>query len=251
MRHLFRSLFCLSVLALGIQHHAIAETKLPSIFIIMDDIGYRTSDKLAFSLPVEVAFSILPHTPNATLFATHAHEQSRDVMLHLPMASLSSKDLGPGAITTNMMFHEVKTVLGAALESVPFAIGMNNHMGSELTASKEAMQQLMTNLKGLGLFFIDSRTTHLSVAQWVATQQQIPNARRHVFLDHVLTVDFMSQQWAHLLLLARSNGKAIAIVHPHPQTISFLKEKLAALSIHDAQLAPISHYFKAHQRENN
>lgn len=214
------------------------------IYLIIDDMGYRATDINAFYLPQAVAFSILPHTPKAYEFALKAHAQSRDVMLHLPMEAESDKPLGPGAITTSMLTSDVDHTIDSALASVPYAIGVNNHMGSHLTASGPAMQTVMSVLKQYDLFFLDSRTTRYSVAQQVAQEQNLPNARRHVFLDHEQSTEFMQEQWQRLLNLAQRNGKAIAIAHPHPETITFLKQKLAALPEQEVTLRPISQYFK-------
>ena len=105
------------------------------LYIIIDDMGYRATDEQAFALPESVTFSILPHTPQGQAFAERAHAQSRDVMLHLPMEAQSDKPLGPGAITSSMYANEITATFEAALASVPYAIGVNNHMGSVLTAS--------------------------------------------------------------------------------------------------------------------
>lgn len=213
------------------------------IYLIIDDMGYRATDINAFYLPNAVAFSILPHSPKAYEFAIKAHAQSRDVMLHLPMEAESDKPLGPGAITTSMLTTDVGRTIDSALASVPYAIGVNNHMGSHLTASGPAMQTVMDVLKQYNLFFLDSRTTRYSVAQQVAQERNLPNARRHVFLDHVQSSEFMTIQWQRLITLARQNGKAIAIAHPHPSTIAFLRKQLGQLAEQNIILKPIHQYF--------
>ncbi|GGF61194.1 divergent polysaccharide deacetylase family protein [Alteromonas lipolytica] len=214
------------------------------IYLIIDDMGYRPTDDLAFALPTEVTFSILPHTPQGQQFAERAHAQARDVMLHLPMEAQSHKALGPGAITSSMYQDEISHTIDAALQSVPYAIGVNNHMGSQLTASGDAMQTVMNALQETGLFFVDSRTTRHTVAQQIARQYHIPNARRHVFLDHVLTDEFMNTQWQRLLSLAAKHKKVIAIAHPHPETIAFLQQKLANLPANNIALKAMSAYFE-------
>lgn len=222
------------------------------LYIIIDDMGYRATDELAFALPEAVTFSILPHTPQGQAFAERAHAQSRDVMLHLPMESQSDKPLGPGAITSSMYTNEITATFKAALASVPYAIGVNNHMGSVLTASDQALQPLMNAIKNTGLFFVDSRTTRFTVAQQVAREKQIPNARRHVFLDHEQTEAFMNEQWQRAIALTRKHAKVIIIAHPHPGTIEFLQKKLANLPAQQFALKSMHDYFDkpdAPQRE--
>ena len=60
-----------------------------NIAIIIDDMANAKRDAKAFSLPVEVAFSILPHTSHSTAFSQRAAAQQRDVILHIPMESLA------------------------------------------------------------------------------------------------------------------------------------------------------------------
>ena len=244
-RHWFISVCCLAGLLLGVNSGCLAAPKnKATIYVIIDDIGYRYSDAQALVLPNEVTFSILPHTPQGEVLAYRAHSQSREVMLHLPMAAQSDKSLGPGAITPHMVPEEISHTFDSALSSVPFAIGVNNHMGSELTASEDAMAVVMQQIKQRNLFFVDSRTTSKTVAQQVAQQQHVPNARRHVFLDHEQTEPFMQMQWQRLLRLAKRHGRAIAIAHPHPESIAFLQQQLNNLESEQVELRPISHYFQ-------
>ena len=55
------------------------------IALIIDDIGNKPEDIKAFSLPSEITFAILPHTPYSTPFSQLAEQQQREVMLHIPM----------------------------------------------------------------------------------------------------------------------------------------------------------------------
>lgn len=244
-QHWLIQLCCLVGLLAGANAGCLAapENKA-TIYVIIDDIGYRYTDDQALVLPSEVTFSILPHTPLGEALAYRAHGQSREVMLHLPMAANSDKSLGPGAITPQMVPEEISDTFELALNTVPFAIGVNNHMGSELTASKDAMGLVMQQIKQRNLFFVDSRTTSKTVAQQVAQQQHVPNARRHVFLDHEQTEPFMLSQWERLLRLAKRHGRAIAIAHPHPESIAFLQQQLNNLEAEHVELRPISHYFQ-------
>lgn len=228
----------------GYAASQITQYKQPAeIYIIIDDMGYRATDALAFSLPKTVTFSILPHTPQGQSLAERAHAESRDVMLHLPMEANSDKPLGPGAITSLMYEDEITQTLESALTSVPHAIGVNNHMGSVLTASDQAMQTFMSAIKSTGLFFVDSRTTRFTVAQQVARDQNVPNARRHVFLDHEQNTDFMNAQWQRLLALTKHHQKVIVIAHPHPSTIDFLQRQLPSLSASQFTLKSMHDFF--------
>ena len=58
---------------------------------------------------------------------------------------------------------------------------------------------------------------------------KVPVASRSVFLDHELSQEAMKVQWDRLLALAREQGYAVVIAHPHRETLVFLKEHLGEL----------------------
>jgi len=100
------------------------------VAIVIDDIGYRYTDKHALSLPGAVTYSILPHTPFGKALALRANAQQKDVLLHIPMEAENGKKLGPGALTSKMNEAQIVDSLKASFAEIPFAIGINNHMGS-------------------------------------------------------------------------------------------------------------------------
>ena len=80
------------------------------------------------------------------------------------------------------MFHET---FAAGLASVPYAIGVSNHRGSLLTRHPGHMAWLMEEIAAReGMFFVDSYTTHESVAIQMAAESGIAATRRNVFLDN-------------------------------------------------------------------
>lgn len=213
------------------------------IAIIIDDIGAKASDAKAFSLSKQITFSILPHTNYSTQFSYWASQQNREVMLHMPMESLHKENLGAGPILANMYPQEVTSAVLNALETVPHAVGVNNHMGSKLTQMTLQMTSLMQVLERNNLFFVDSRTTKFTKANIIAQQQGVKAARRHVFLDHVQNVAFLERQFARLIEQAEARGKAIGIGHPYPVTLEFLQDKLATLPKH-IELITVSEYLQ-------
>lgn len=211
------------------------------IAIIIDDIGAKASDAKAFTLSKEVTFSILPHTNYSTEFSYWASQQNREVMLHMPMESLHKDNLGPGPILANMYPMEVKSALLNALETVPHAVGVNNHMGSKLTQMTLQMNSLMQVLETNNLFFVDSRTTKFTKANIIAHKMGVKSASRHIFLDHVQTEAFLEQQFNKLIKRAERSGKAIGIAHPYPVTLAFLNKKLASLPS-NVEIITVSEY---------
>jgi len=223
----------------------------PMVAIIIDDMGNRLQDgRRALALPGAVTYSFLPHTPHARNMAKQAHAQGKQVMLHLPMEAHSGKKLGQGGVNQHMTKKQLQQALAEGLQAVPHVVGLNNHMGSLLTQSPESMSWLMQGIReyaGGKLFFVDSRTTSLTVAERLARENQIPTVSRDVFLDNERNPDYIRAQFQQLIRRAKSQGQAIAIAHPYPETIATLAEELAKLEATGVRLVSISQILQTQQ----
>ena len=144
-------------------------------------------------------------------------------------------------LRSNMTPMEFLTTVSDDVESVPGAVGMNNHEGSALTENKEAMKFLMAELKARNLFFLDSFTSPKSVAYATANEFGMKAARRDVFLDNEGdNPAYIREQLDELVEIARKYGKAIGIGHPHPATISELRKWLAETGAQGIEIVPVS-----------
>lgn len=202
----------------------------PAVVILIDDMGDNYERcKAAVDLPGPLNFAFLPHSPFAAKLAKDASRQGQEVILHAPMENTHHRPLGPGALTRDLSEGDYLSQLQNDLDSVPGAVGMNNHMGSLLTTLKLQMEWTMDVVLDNRLFFIDSRTTAESVAWKVARQRGIPYLQRDVFLDHERTLEFIHQQFEKTLEIARREGFAVAIGHPHRVTVQYLQWALPQL----------------------
>ncbi|NQY86730.1 MAG: divergent polysaccharide deacetylase family protein [Colwellia sp.] len=217
-----------------------AQEKPARIAIVIDDIGYRDSDKHALLLPGAITYSILPHTPYGKKLATKANANHKEVLLHIPMEAENGKKLGPGALTSAMNKTEIYASLNKSLAEIPFAIGINNHMGSYLTQLVEPMTWTMGFLKQHHLLFLDSKTSPYSKASIIAEKLGVPVKVRHVFLDNQLTEYYINKQFQSLIKHAQNQNMAIAIAHPHPETIQALLRLIPTLQQNNIELVPLS-----------
>ena len=223
---------------------------LPVVSIIIDDMGYHGGQgDAAVSLPGNLTYAFLPHTPHARRLAEQAHSEGKEVMLHLPMDSHEQEQLGPGALSLHMTERKFKRTLEEGLQAVPHVVGLNNHMGSLLTRHPGAMGWLMQSLGEANLYFIDSRTTKETVAQRLAQEYGIPNTRRNVFLDNVRDPAAIRTQFQRLLKMARKQGSAVGIGHPYPETVAVLRSELAGIEALGVRLITASEII-AFQRRN-
>ncbi|WP_419659725.1 conserved uncharacterized protein, DUF610 [Desulfosarcina variabilis str. Montpellier] len=202
------------------------------VAIIIDDIGYDKKMADGFlALDVPLTFSLLPMGTFNHRIIDKAIQKNVEIMLHQPMepSNYPKVNPGPGALLTSMNPDELIAQLNTNLDSLPSTKGVNNHMGSKLTASSHQMRQVFTILKKRGLFFVDSRTTADTCCRESAELLKLPFAERDVFLDHEQTPAFVRKQIKQLMKRAKQQGYAIAIGHPHTVTLTVLKEMLPEL----------------------
>lgn len=200
----------------------------PVIAILIDDVGHSlTQGRRLLALPEPVSLAILPHTQAARTLAEEAAARGRTVILHQPMENGAGLSIGPGGLYSGMPAAELQQVLRTNLDSFGHIRGLNNHMGSRLTAERPAMDQVMQVLRERELFFIDSRTTHHTQAAFAAEAAGVPHLSRNVFLDNERSAEAIGRAFDRALEVARREGQALVIGHPYPQTLEFLEWRLS------------------------
>lgn len=222
----------------------------PAISIIIDDMGYRLkAGSRAVNLSGAITYSFLPHAPYVKHLSRLAHEQSKEVMLHLPMEAESGKKLGPGGLTENMTASNFIEVLESSINSIPYISGFNNHMGSLLTKNELLMTRLMRQVAAdKKLFFVDSKTTSNSIALKVARAEGLLSIRRDIFIDHENSKNFILKQLEKLIKKAQQKGTALAIAHPKKITLAVLEEWLPELEKKGIKLVSVSELIKLQQQ---
>ena len=222
------------------------QTSEPSISIIIDDLGYKQKeDILALSLPGPIAYAILPHAPYTKKIATIASQNGKEILLHQPMQALENNELlGPGALTLNMTHKEFVKTLEINISVISNIIGINNHMGSLLTRHPGHMQWLMNVLKKNEYIYVDSLTSTNSVAGEIAKKNKIPFLKRDIFLDNNTDLEYITKKFFELIALAKKEGTALAIAHPHSNTIKTLSEFLQDIDAYGVKLIGIKSLVK-------
>lgn len=215
------------------------------ISIIIDDIGYNLErDRQFVDIDAPLTLAILPHTPHAIQLANLAFTHDKEIMLHMPMSSVRGLSPGPGALNNKMAEQEFIQQVRKNLQSIPHMVGVNNHMGSQLTPSEPHMQWLMRELRASGVaYYIDSMTSRFSRARYSAQQTGIPTLRRDVFLDNIRSEQAIRVQFKRMLRIARQQGYAVAIGHPYDETWRVLEQELAKLD-GSVKLVPVSRLFQ-------
>lgn len=203
--------------------------------IVIDDAGreLHVFEKLT-SLRYRLTFAVLPgahYAAGAQLRLQDDRRRYREVILHLPMEPLEPARMHDAAETTETFLlrtdspEQLRRKLEGALTRVPTAVGINNHMGSALTADASAMQALMPVLADRNLFWLDSRTTADTQGETAAREAGVPVLGRHVFLDNEVSEEAISRELQRAAELSLEQP-VVAIGHPSVELHAVLEREL-------------------------
>ena len=217
------------------------------IAILIDDLGNDPAAVERISrwrTPLSAA--VLPALAGSAVAARQLEASGVEVLLHLPMEpkGFPSVRPGPGVLLLAQTDEELGRILEADLDTVPGAVGVNNHMGSAATADPRVMRAIMRVLARRRLFFVDSRTTDATVAEAEARAAGVRAISRRVFLDDVATEPAVERSLAELASRARREGSAVAIGHPHPATLAVLERELPKLQREGVKLVRVGELAK-------
>ncbi|MBO0962030.1 divergent polysaccharide deacetylase family protein [Neobacillus sp. MM2021_6] len=192
------------------------ETKELKAAIIIDDFGGGTGgvrDFLEGNIPITAA--VMPFTQNSKAHAEWAHQNGFEVMIHLPMEPKKGKKswLGPKPITVDLPPKEVRKRVEEAIKSVPYAVGLNNHMGSRAVDDEKIVRVIVEVAKERGLYIVDSGTSPESKFPELALEMGVPLLKRDVFLDDIASSAYTRKQMSRLARIAEFMGQGIAIGH--------------------------------------
>ncbi|MCD6525453.1 MAG: divergent polysaccharide deacetylase family protein [Desulfuromonas sp.] len=219
------------------------QPKRPHIAIIMDDLGLsKPMAQQALAIDLPFTLSIIPARNYSQLVMQLAHQQQREILIHIPMEPISypRNNPGPLGLFSHNSTEEIAKTMRIMIEQLPYATGGNNHMGSAFTQHADKMEPVLLEMKKNGLFFIDSLTSSKSVAYAEAQRLGVPSAVRDVFLDNVREVEKISEQLQRLVDIAHRNGSAIGICHPYPQTITALQLFSGQLEALEIDIVPVA-----------
>lgn len=223
----------------------ITETK--QLAIVIDDVGYNLNNLDYFlKFPGPITFAILPNLPYSKEAAERIANAGKEVIIHMPMEAVNSGlDHGPGAIFVNMNEKEILELLVSALNSVPFAKGMNNHMGSMATTDLRVMNIVINFAKSNNLVFLDSLTSPDSIAEMVSEINQIPILKRNIFLDVNDDKESVTEQFDKGIEITESTNPVILIGHiQNINVINILNGLYPVLKENEIELKYLSELIK-------
>jgi len=195
----------------------------PKLAIIIDDVSVRSHIKAIKSLGIPLTMSFLPPSaqrPNSAKLAAN----EKFYMVHLPMEAQSFSAEEPNTLRVEDSQAKISKRIENLKKLFPRVTYINNHTGSKFTADERAMNHLIYALNKNNIYFIDSRTTAQTKAPKVLKNYGLRYLSRDVFLDHKMEKSYVKKQIKKAIEVAKAHGSAIAIGHPHANTILALHE---------------------------
>lgn len=196
----------------------------PRLVIIIDDVAYRHQVDAIKSVNLKLTPSFFP--------ATSAHPETPVLarrfsfyMIHLPMQALGGfKGAEIGTLTVDDDYEKIAKKLQSIKRDFPNLKYINNHTGSRFTSDAAAMDRMMRAMRDENLIFVDSKTTSPTKVYGAAKKYSMPYIARDVFLDHDGSKAAVRKQLKYAVELAKKRSYAIAIGHPHKNTLEVLQE---------------------------
>ncbi len=201
----------------------------PKLAIIIDDVSFARDVREIKNLHLNVTMSFLPPNsihPNSAVLAS----KEPFYMVHLPMEAMHFNASEPITLKVKDSQQVIMNRVDKIVSLFPRVQYINNHTGSKFTSNEVAMNRLIFALNKYKIHFVDSRTIAETTVPKVMKAYGERYMARDVFLDHKMEVPYVKKQIIEAVKVAKEKGYAIAIGHPHENTLEALKESRDILS---------------------
>ncbi|MDA7818141.1 divergent polysaccharide deacetylase family protein [Sulfurimonas sp.] len=198
-------------------------SKKPKLAIIIDDVSVRSHVEAIKSLNIPLTMSFLPpskYRPNSHTLAA----KEEFYMVHLPMEAKNFTKEEPFTLRVSDSQKMVQKRVAKIKELFPSVKYINNHTGSKFTSDELAVNKLIYALDKQGIDFIDSRTIGTTKVPLVMKNYGKKYIARDIFLDHESDKEYVIEQIKKAIKISKAHGTAIAIGHPHENTLLAINE---------------------------
>lgn len=193
----------------------------PKLAIVIDDVSFASQTRMMKKIPFKINPSFFPPTarhPDTIKLS----RQFSFAMIHLPLEALNYANAEPNTLLITDSAMTIKKRVLQIKKEFPNIKYYNNHTGSKFTSNLSSMRKLLKILKKQNIHFIDSRTTADTKAGIVSKELHVRLLSRDVFLDNSIKKSDIISQLKRAINIAKKTGYAIAIGHPHKNTLNVL-----------------------------
>lgn len=192
----------------------------PKLTLIIDDITSAEQIQNINAIGLKITPSIFPPTKNYP----HTAKLTKKVkfyMIHLPLEAMHF-GAEPNTLYVGDSQKKIDNRISTIKMQFPNLRFINNHTGSKFTSDYNSVKKLLISLKKHHILFLDSFTIKDSVVKKVSDELGLKYVRRDVFIDNNQNVKKILDQIKIAVDVAKKNGHAIAIGHPHKMTFKAL-----------------------------
>lgn len=201
----------------------IISKKRAKLTIIIDDISHKYQLNQIRALPFKVTPSIFPPSKmnvNSQKLAIGL----KHYMVHLPLQSGSrAMNRFENTLFVSDSSKKIANRVAEIKRLFPTIKFINNHTGSTFSKNYNKSKILYKELMKRGITFVDSRTIQNSKFKKISKEFNRRYYHNSHFIDNRLNVNSILKEIKRGISIARQNGSAIIIGHPHPQTFKALK----------------------------
>lgn len=195
----------------------------PKLVIIIDDVSFPWQTRMMKDIPYKVTPAFFPPTKGHPE-TVRLSQEFPFAMVHLPLEAKYFSRPEEDTLNTTDSYETIEKRIKRIKAWFPHITYYNNHTGGYFTAHYEAMDKLVGIMKANNLIFVDSRTIGNSKAPEVTKKHDMFLYSRDVFLDNSLNKSEIRTQLQLAVSKAKKNGYAIAIGHPHKNTLEVLRD---------------------------
>ena len=195
----------------------------PILAIIIDDVSVKSQVAAIKGLNLPLTMSFLPPS-KARPHSAELAALEPFYMVHLPMEAMSFTKEEPFTLRVDDSQAKINDRVTKVKKLFPRVKYINNHTGSKFTSNERAVNRLIYSLNKHNISFIDSRTIGSTKVPKVMKNFGLKYVARDVFLDHHMDKPYVKKQIKQAIKIAKKYGSAVAIGHPHTNTIMAIHE---------------------------
>ena len=216
----------------------------PRIAIIVTGLGQsRAATEAAIkNLPPEISLAIDSHSRGIAYWIDRAREVGHEVLLTLPMESVSFpfEDPGPGTLRVLEAPEENVKQVEWIMSRASGYFGLMGVAGSKFTTNQEQTAFILKAIKDRGLMFVDGGYTLETLVPRIAFKEQVTWAAVEMEIDTELDGEKIEEKLAALETLAQRRSISIGRISPYPVSIAHLSEWIKTLQDKGIDLVPVS-----------
>ncbi len=220
------------------------EDSRPKIGLVLLKVGLdRQSTQQAIeTLPKEISFAFVPYTPDIEYWSFQTQSQGREVLLILPLESVSfdSDKEAPYTLLTNIPKEKNLQKLEKILSKINNPVGVVGFMGARFLASRKDLYPILEFLKTKGYLFIDSQASSYSAVEELEKYIKGPFLQSDCIVEEGESKESIKGELRLLEEEAQKKGSALGLIYLSADMLPFLQEWASSLEAKGIVLVPVT-----------